>query len=190
MKIFSNVKIGRKLLIMSLAGLLQLLLIAGLSLQALNDSSLAAEKAQHYAHKMDVAEKMQGQQLEMALILGGGPAQRRSEADSTRLAALRKEYQEEVEYFKGAATTAEDRSLVGNIADSFSANGRATASKPPPGGNGTTMRIGLFGYASAADDKRGAAPTARPVSDAARVRISLRRVWDERVSMGSFSWAV
>jgi methyl-accepting chemotaxis protein len=120
MNVFKNVKIGRKLLLMSIGALLQLLLIAGLSLQALNDSNAAAEKAQHYAHKMDLAEKMDSWQLEMGLLLANLSDSRQREADVARVAAIEKDYRGEIEYFKQSASTDEDRKLVGEIERAFS----------------------------------------------------------------------
>jgi hypothetical protein len=54
MTILSNITISRKLTVLSVAALIQLACMSGLALWALSDSSAAADKAQQYAHKMDL----------------------------------------------------------------------------------------------------------------------------------------
>ncbi len=118
MKLIANLKIGKKLLLVSIAGLIQMLVISALSLSALNDSNAASEKAQHYAHKMDVAENMDKQELEMALLIGKSGA-RLAGPDAEHLASLEKDYEGEIEYFREGATTEEDRGLIAGIRDCF-----------------------------------------------------------------------
>ena len=115
----SNVKIRVKLWLLSLGGLLALSCIAGLALWALNNSNAAAEKAQHYAHKMDLAEKMDAGQAEIALLVLNIGTSRQVARDTERWKTLTQEYTDALEYLKKSATTDEDRGLMSKIEASF-----------------------------------------------------------------------
>jgi methyl-accepting chemotaxis protein len=105
----SNLKIGKKLALASLASLLQLACLAGLSLWALNDLNSAAAKAEHYALKMNVAQKIVDRQSEIALRIGNLPATRQLSRDVEEIMTLSKEYSEGFDFLRKEATTDEDR---------------------------------------------------------------------------------
>jgi methyl-accepting chemotaxis protein len=115
MKKFANLKIGKKLAISSLACVVQLACLAGLSWWALGESDSAASKALHYAHKMHLAQRLDSQLSELALRMGNLPTSKHAGQDADRVLELRKEYGTDFAYLKANATTDEDRSLLGKI---------------------------------------------------------------------------
>ena len=111
----ANVKIGRKLAILSVASVLQLACLAGLFLWALSDSNSAAANALHYAHKLDLAQKLDTRLSELALRMSNLPISKQADQEVEQVLALRKEYATDFEYLKASSTTDEDRGLLGKI---------------------------------------------------------------------------
>jgi hypothetical protein len=115
MKKLANLKIGRKLAISTVAAALQLGCLAGLSLWALGDSNSAATKALHYAHKMNLAQKLDSRLSEVALRMSSLPTSKHPGQDADLVLALRKDYATDLAYLKANATTDEDRGLLAKI---------------------------------------------------------------------------
>jgi len=81
----------------------------------LTDANSAAAKAQHYAYKLDLAVRAGASLSELALRMGILPTSRHVGQEVEQVLALRKEYAAAIGYLKGAATTDEDRDLLGKI---------------------------------------------------------------------------
>jgi methyl-accepting chemotaxis protein len=115
MRKLADFTIPKKLAIASIATVLQLACLAGLSLWALADSNSAAEKAQHYAYKLDLAEKLDSRLSELALRMGNLPTSRHVGQEVAQVLSLRQDYAADLAYLKTKATTDEDRALLARI---------------------------------------------------------------------------
>ena len=124
----ADVKISKKLAIASVASVVQLACVAGLSLWALGNANSAAEKAQHYAFKLNLVEKIGARVMENALRVSNLPNSRQVSRDVDRVMAVCKDYTEALEYLKSGATTDEDRGLLRKIEEAI-APGRALNSQ-------------------------------------------------------------
>jgi methyl-accepting chemotaxis protein len=113
----ADITIPKKLAVASVVSVLQLVCLAGLCLWALSDSNAAAGKAQHYAYKMNLAEKLDTRLSELALRMGNLPTSRHVGREVEEVLALRKDYAADFAYLKANATTDEDRDLLGKIAE-------------------------------------------------------------------------
>jgi methyl-accepting chemotaxis protein len=111
----ADIRISKKLALLSGASVLQLACVVGLSLWAFASANSAAAEAQHYAHKLDLATKLDATLSELALRMSNLPLSRHPASDRDQVLALRKEYATDFEYLKNNATTDEDRSLLHNI---------------------------------------------------------------------------
>jgi methyl-accepting chemotaxis protein len=111
----ADVTIPKKLAIASIASVLQLVCLAGLSLWALADSNSAAEKAQHYAYKLGLGEKLDSRASELALRMGNLPTSRHVGQEVEQVMSLRQDYATDFGYLKANATTDEDRGLLARI---------------------------------------------------------------------------
>src|ERR1039458_1695873 len=96
----ADVRLGKKLALASVASVLQLACVAGLALWALSDANSAVAKAQHYAYKMDLAEKIGKRLPELALRMSNLPTSRHIGQEADQVLALRREYAKDFEYLK------------------------------------------------------------------------------------------
>jgi methyl-accepting chemotaxis protein len=115
MRKLGDIKISKKLAMASVASVLQLACIAGLSEWALTEANSAAVKAQHYAYKLDLAVRAGASLSELALRMGALPTSRHVGQEVEQALALRQEYTAAIGYLKGASTTDEDRGHLAKI---------------------------------------------------------------------------
>jgi methyl-accepting chemotaxis protein len=109
MNALTNMKIGKRLALASGATVLQLACVAGLALWALNASNAAATKEALYAHKLELAVRVDARVSELALGMSSLPFSKQASRDMDQVMAVRKEYKESFEFLKANATTDEDR---------------------------------------------------------------------------------
>ena len=115
MSTFANLRIGKKLALLSAASVLQLAGVAGVAFWALSDATSAALETQKRAHKLNLAEQIDSKLSELAMRMGGLPFSKQVGKDLDRVASLRKEYSSALESLEAGATTDEDRGLLGKI---------------------------------------------------------------------------
>jgi methyl-accepting chemotaxis protein len=115
MNTLTNMNIGKKLAFVSGVSGLLLACVTGLALWALNDANAAAAKALHYAHKLDLTERIGARLSANALRIADLPSSRQVSRDVDQVMAARKEYSDALEELKRSATTDEDRSLLRKI---------------------------------------------------------------------------
>jgi methyl-accepting chemotaxis protein len=115
MNALTNMKIGKRLALASGATVLQLACVAGLALWALNASDAAATKEALYAHKLELAVRVDARVSELALGMSSLPFSKQASRDMDQVMAVRKEYKESFEFLKANATTDEDRDGLGKI---------------------------------------------------------------------------
>ena len=115
MNALTNMKIGKRLALASGATVLQLACVAGLALWALNASNAAATKEALYAHKLELAARVDARISELALDMSSLPFSKHVSRDADRVMAVRKEYKESFDFLKANATTDEDREGLGKI---------------------------------------------------------------------------
>jgi methyl-accepting chemotaxis protein len=115
MNALTNMKIGKRLALASGATVLQLACVAGLALWALNASNAAATKEALYAHKLELAVRVDARVSELALGMSSLPFSKQASRDMDQVMAVRKEYKESFEFLKANATTDEDRDGLGKI---------------------------------------------------------------------------
>ena len=87
-----------------------------MALWSLSDTTSAARRAEHYANQLDLAEKLDASQWEIALRVVNLPASRQASRDVERIKLLEKSFEEGLESLNGMATDDEDRGLVSDIA--------------------------------------------------------------------------
>jgi methyl-accepting chemotaxis protein len=114
MKKLADIRIGRKLALGFGGGICVLAGMVGLANWALSNSNAAAEKAQHYAFKLNLATKISAVLSDLALHMTHLAVSNNSH-DTQQVLALRKEYMDALEYLKNNSTTDEDRRLLSNI---------------------------------------------------------------------------
>ena len=111
----ADIKIGKKLGVAFGIAVLQLACLAGVALWALGAADSAAEKAQEYAHKQNLALKVSGSLSELAMhinaLLTSGQAGRETEA----VGELRKEYAGAIDYLRSHTVTGEGRRQLNNM---------------------------------------------------------------------------
>jgi hypothetical protein len=112
---FANMKIGKKLALASGVSVFLLACVAGLALWTLNDAGAAAAKAEHYAYKLNLVDKINASLSETALRMGNGLTSRHANHDVDLVTDARKEYMDALEYLKSSATTDEDRALLRKV---------------------------------------------------------------------------
>ena len=97
---FTNLKIGKKLAVASIASVLQLTCVAGLSLWALSGSNRTAAKAENYAHKLDLSQKIEAKIAELALHISTLSTSEQVGQEVETILALRKGYAADFEYLE------------------------------------------------------------------------------------------
>src|ERR1035438_4893881 len=105
---FANMKIGRKLARASGVSVFILACVAGLALWTLNDANTAAARAEHYAHKLLLSQRIDANLSELALLMSNLPTSKHVAQEAERVLAVRKDYAADFLYLKEAATTDED----------------------------------------------------------------------------------
>lgn len=111
----SDIRISRKLFFVSALTALQILLFAGLAVQAMKVADTTAAKAAHYSYKLKVAVGVQASLSELALHISNLPNTRQVEQEVQAVMAARKEYAAGLAYLKENATTDEDRRILNKI---------------------------------------------------------------------------
>jgi methyl-accepting chemotaxis protein len=111
----ANMKIGKKLALGSGLSILLLACVAGLALWALSQADAAAGKARLYAHKLELAVKIDATLSELALRMSNLAGSRHVGQEAEQVLALRKEYAADFQFLKDAATNDEDRGLLRKI---------------------------------------------------------------------------
>jgi methyl-accepting chemotaxis protein len=111
----SDIKVGKKLALLSGVILFLLAGAAGLAVWALNNASAAAVQAQHDAYKLNLVDRVNASLSEIALRMGNLLASRQVSRDVELVASARKQYMDALEYLKSSATTGEDRALLRKI---------------------------------------------------------------------------
>jgi len=111
----TDIQVGKKLALLSAVSASLLACVTGLALWALNDANASAAKAQHYAYKLNLEEKINASLSEIAVRIGNVVTSGQVSGDMDRVMAARKEYTDALEYLKKGATTDEDRGLLRKI---------------------------------------------------------------------------
>jgi len=111
----SDIKISRKLALASVASILQLACVAGLSLWAFSEANSAADMAQHHAFKLQLSERTAACLSELALHMTNLPTVKHGGQEVQEVQALRKEYAAALDYFRKDAATDEGRRLLREI---------------------------------------------------------------------------
>jgi methyl-accepting chemotaxis protein len=111
----TDIKVGKKLALLSGVSIFLLACVGGLALWTLNDSNAAAAKAQHYAHKLELSVKLDARLSELALRMSNLVTSRHLHQEAQEVLGLRREYAADFQYLKQSATTDEDRALLSKI---------------------------------------------------------------------------
>src|SRR5580704_9101421 len=117
MTTLTNMKISKKLALASGISVSLLACVGGLALWALNESNAAAVKADHYANKRYLSQKVDANISELALLMANLPTSKQSAQMVERVLGVRKEYAADFQYLKDAATNDEDRGMLRRIED-------------------------------------------------------------------------
>ena len=94
----SDIRISRKLFLVSALTTLQILLFAALALRAMTVADTTAAKAAHYSYKLKVAVSVQASLSELALHMSSLPNTRQVEQEVQAVLAARKEYAASLAY--------------------------------------------------------------------------------------------
>ncbi|MGD1093568.1 MAG: hypothetical protein ABSB35_16470 [Bryobacteraceae bacterium] len=100
----ANIKIVKKLGLGALISAVLLACVAGLAQWALNDSTAAVAKVELYAHKLLLAQRLDSNLSELALLMSSLPTSRHVAQVAERVQAVGKEYTADLEYLKTSQT--------------------------------------------------------------------------------------
>ncbi|MGA2114792.1 MAG: HAMP domain-containing methyl-accepting chemotaxis protein [Bryobacteraceae bacterium] len=115
----SDIKMGKKLALGFGGGVLQLVLLAGLALWAMNAINAASERAQKETHKMDLARKLDSDMAEITLRITGLPTSRQVSRDVEEVLVIRKDYGAAFEYLKANAITEEGKRQLDEVEEAI-----------------------------------------------------------------------